>query len=56
MEQFNRCDFCKHLQECREKSLLIEITLKGDSTRHFMPNELLSGCPGKDDENDRENV
>lgn len=56
MEQFNRCDFCKHLQECREKSLLIEITLKGDSTRHFIPNELLSRCPGKDDENDRENV
>lgn len=56
MEQFNRCDSCKCLQECREKSLLIEITLKGDGTRHFISNELLSGRPGKDDENDRENV
>lgn len=56
MEQFTRCDFCEHLQECREKSLLIDFTLGMDTTRHFIPNELLSGCPRKDDENDRESI
>lgn len=56
MEQFYKCDFCEHLQECREKSLLIGLTVGMDTTRYFIPNEFLSGCPRKDDKDDRENV
>ncbi len=55
IEKFTECDVCEHLQECKENHLVWDITVRFDTTRHFIP-DMFEGCPRKDDKNDRENV
>lgn len=55
IEEFTECDLCEHLKECREKNLVWDITIKFDTTRHFIP-DVFEGCPREDDENDREDI
>lgn len=55
IEEFTECDLCEHLKEYREKNLVWDITIKFDTTRHFIP-DMFEGCPREDDENDREDI
>lgn len=55
MEEFTVCDFCEHLQKCKEKHLVCDITIRRDTIKHYTLGAWCK-CPREDDENDRENV
>lgn len=55
MENFTVCDFCKYLTKCKEKNILYDITIKSDTTRHYILGAYCK-CPREDDKNDRKNI